>query len=115
MREIDIGSCPKDERTAVRSSHKLDVEKASKRYEKSVCIRLFHYFMIVEMKGLNPASTDPLPAFEAAPIPQKHRQPIPAAEAAIGAVAPFTTEAVWTQFAPNSRRTQYILFWYIAE
>ncbi|KAF2101238.1 hypothetical protein NA57DRAFT_26349, partial [Rhizodiscina lignyota] len=49
------------------------------------------------------------------PIPQKHRQPAPAAPLPTGSIGPFTTEAVWMQFAPNGRRTQYILFWYIAE
>ncbi len=44
-------------------------------------------------------------------MPIEHRQPQAAAEDAISNVI----EPVWTSLLANSRRTQYLLHWYIAE
>ncbi|KAL9612909.1 MAG: hypothetical protein Q9167_002542 [Letrouitia subvulpina] len=52
------------------------------------------------------------------PLPLKHRQPQPhnpSAPPSASSSPPFVAEPVWTQFAPVSRSTQYILFWYVAE
>jgi hypothetical protein len=45
------------------------------------------------------------------PLPIQHRQPQAAAENAVSNVI----EPVWTSLQPNSKRTQYLLHWYIAE
>lgn len=45
------------------------------------------------------------------PLPVRHRQPQAVAEAAVANVV----EPVWTTLLPNSRKTQYLLHWYIAE
>lgn len=45
------------------------------------------------------------------PLPIQHRQPQAAAEDAVQNVI----ESVWTSLLPNSKRTQYLLHWYIAE
>lgn len=52
------------------------------------------------------------------PLPQTHRQPAPAetwGDATSELSKKWSTEPFWTQLAPNSRATQYILFWYVAE
>ncbi|KAG8534195.1 uncharacterized protein KY384_001039 [Bacidia gigantensis] len=52
------------------------------------------------------------------PVPIPHRQPKahhPVEEMKVPNEAVFATESVWMQLLPVSRRTQYVLFWYIAE
>ena len=53
------------------------------------------------------------------PTPQPHRQPLrPSsadAPAKDGLARQMITEPVWTQLVPQTRSTQYLLFWYIAE
>ncbi|CAK4031538.1 hypothetical protein B0A50_06754 [Lecanosticta acicola] len=44
------------------------------------------------------------------PLPLRHRQPDPGS-----GPEPFVTEPVWTQLLQLTERTQYMLFWYIAE
>lgn len=44
------------------------------------------------------------------PLPLRHRQPDPDS-----GPQPFSTEPVWTQLLQLTERTQYLLFWYIAE
>lgn len=54
------------------------------------------------------------------PIPQKHRQPAPAAVARADgdgqeAAGAWSSEPVWTELLPQRRNTQYFLFWFVAE
>ncbi|KAL9121534.1 MAG: hypothetical protein Q9187_001905 [Circinaria calcarea] len=48
------------------------------------------------------------------PVRLLHRQP-QAYNASVDKVSPFVTEPIWTQMVPQTRTSQYILFWYIAE
>ncbi|KAI9736788.1 MAG: hypothetical protein M1834_000992 [Cirrosporium novae-zelandiae] len=48
------------------------------------------------------------------PISLSHRQPKPHNPAG-KSMTPFVTEPIWTQLVPQSPRSQYLLFWYIAE
>lgn len=49
------------------------------------------------------------------PIPIRHRQPEPQSSSSSSTSPRFVTEAIWTQLAPVSGSSQYILFWYISE
>lgn len=49
------------------------------------------------------------------PIPIRHQQPDPQSSSSSSTSPCFVTEPVWTQLAPVSSTSQYILFWYISE
>lgn len=49
------------------------------------------------------------------PIPIRHRQPDPQSSSSSSSSPRFVTEPVWTQLAPVSGSSQYLLFWYISE
>lgn len=49
------------------------------------------------------------------PIPIRHQQPDPQYASSLTITPRFVTEPIWTQLAPVSGSSQYILFWYISE
>lgn len=49
------------------------------------------------------------------PLPINHRQPRAHGVDELESSDRYVTEPAWTQFLPLSPRTQYLLFWYIAE
>ena len=81
-------------------------ERGLKRY-----LRILNYVShIIRLKGIQSGYRNRL-----LPLPLPTRQPTSHHPSSTSALTPFVTEPVWTQLAPVSRSSQYILFWYIAE